>query len=54
MPSAQDVVNNGLNIATMDATLLKKIEELTLYLIEQEKKISSLQEIISNLEQQKE
>nr|MBP6315602.1 hypothetical protein [Chitinophagaceae bacterium] len=53
VPSAQEVVNNGLNIATMDATLLKKIEELTLYLIEQDKKINSLQEKISNLEQQK-
>nr|MBP6316157.1 hypothetical protein [Chitinophagaceae bacterium] len=53
VPSAQEVVNNGLNIASMDATLLKKIEELTLYLIEQDKKINSLQEKISNLEQQK-
>lgn len=34
MPSAQEVVENGIDVAKMDAKLLAKIEELTLYLIE--------------------
>ncbi len=34
VPSADDVVSEGIDIAEMDATLLKKIEELTLYMIE--------------------
>lgn len=34
VPSAEDVVSEGIDIAEMDATLLKKIEELTLYMIE--------------------
>ena len=53
VPSAQDVVNNGINIAKMDATLLRKIEELTLYLIEQDKKINTLREKLILLEKQK-
>lgn len=53
VPSAQEVVSNGINMATMDATLLRKIEELTLYLIEQDKKINTLQQKITTLELQK-
>lgn len=34
VPSAEEVVSEGIDIAEMDATLLKKIEELTLYMIE--------------------
>ncbi|MFD2603234.1 hypothetical protein [Flavobacterium suzhouense] len=37
VPSAADMVNNGLDVAKMDAKLLEKIEELTLYIIEQNK-----------------
>jgi hypothetical protein len=39
VPSAQEVQANGINVAEMDATLLKKVEELTLYLIDQNKKL---------------
>lgn len=46
VPSAQEVVNNGINVAEMDAKLLEKIEELTLYLIEQNKKIDAQGELI--------
>jgi hypothetical protein len=37
VPSANEIKNSGLNVAEMDATLLKKIEELTLYVIELKK-----------------
>jgi hypothetical protein len=46
VPSAQEVVDNGIDVAKMDAKLLEKIEELTLYLIEQNKKIEAQGELI--------
>lgn len=42
--SANEIVKDGLNLAEMDAKLLEKIEELTLYTIEQNKQIKQLQE----------
>jgi hypothetical protein len=39
--SAEEVQKNGLDISENQAALLKKIEELTLYVIEQEKKIKA-------------
>lgn len=42
VPSANHVVDNGLNLAEMDATLLKKVEELTLHLIELSKQVNAL------------
>lgn len=38
IPSAAEVKENGFNLEEMDAKLLSKIEELTLYIIEQEKR----------------
>ncbi|TND07896.1 MAG: hypothetical protein FD123_2886 [Bacteroidetes bacterium] len=43
VPSADDVLCNGVEMVEMDATLLKKVEELTLYIIEQNKRIESLE-----------
>ncbi len=40
IPSGADVIEDGYNMAEMDALLLKKIEELTLYVIELEKELS--------------
>jgi hypothetical protein len=37
-------MENGVNLGEMEATLLQKIEELTLYLIEQQKEIEALKE----------
>jgi len=34
VPSAEEVKESGIDVATMDAKLLEKIEELTLYMIE--------------------
>jgi hypothetical protein len=42
VPSAESVRKNGLHLGEMDATLLRKVEELTLYAIEQKKRADSL------------
>jgi hypothetical protein len=42
VPSADDVVKEGIDVAKMDALLLQKIEELTLYVIELKKEIEVL------------
>ncbi|GAA4159088.1 hypothetical protein GCM10022217_21240 [Chryseobacterium ginsenosidimutans] len=44
VPSANEIVKDGLNLAEMDVKLLEKIEELTLYSIEQNKQIKQLQQ----------
>ncbi len=44
VPSATEVVKNGVDLAAMDAKLLEKIEELTLYIIELESRLSTLEE----------
>ncbi|MGB5666477.1 MAG: fibronectin type III domain-containing protein, partial [Maribacter sp.] len=43
IPSAKDVAENGLDLGEMNAKLLQKIEELTLYTIQQEKRINNLE-----------
>lgn len=50
VPSAKEIVENGINVAEMDAKLLEKIEELTLYSIEQNKQIKEQNERIERLE----
>ena len=40
IPSAEEVKTNGVDLGEMNAKLLKKIEELTLHLINQEKEIT--------------
>lgn len=42
VPSEKDVLKDGVNLGDMDAVLLQKIEELTLYIIEQGKSIDLL------------
>jgi outer membrane murein-binding lipoprotein Lpp len=42
VPSAEAVEQNGLRLGEMDATLLRKVEELTLYAIKQKKRADSL------------
>jgi hypothetical protein len=39
IPSAAEVAENGINLGEMNARLLEKIEELTLYIIKQEKRL---------------
>jgi hypothetical protein len=44
VPSTKEVHENGLDLAQMDAKLLQKIEELTLYIIQQQQEIDALKE----------
>ena len=46
MPNALDIKNNGYDLAEMDALLLKKIEELYLYVIELKKENEELKKQI--------
>ncbi|WP_412850325.1 cell wall anchor protein [Chryseobacterium sp. PMSZPI] len=52
IPSAKEVEKDGINLGEMDAKLLEKIEELTLYSIEQNKQLKSQSDKIEKLEQQ--
>jgi hypothetical protein len=45
VPSAEEVVKEGVDMAKMDAKLLEKIEELTLYVIQQQKEIELLKQV---------
>ncbi|CAM4117954.1 hypothetical protein SAMN06265348_103269 [Pedobacter westerhofensis] len=49
VPSEKEVVESGLNLGEMNKLLLKKVEELTLYLIENEQKDNIQQEQINIL-----
>lgn len=49
IPSAVEVKENGIDLGEMNAKLLKKVEELTLYLIQQGKDIEALQSENKNL-----
>jgi hypothetical protein len=43
VPSAKEVEEDGINVAEMNAVLLKKVEELTLYLIELEERLVEME-----------
>lgn len=43
VPSEAQVLENGMNVGEMSATLLQKIEELTLYIIDLNKRIAELE-----------
>lgn len=51
VPSAQKVKEEGINLSDNQAVLLKKIEELTLYAIEQQKKIQELEAKMKAMEE---
>jgi len=42
VPSAEEMVENGLDVAKMNAKLLEKIEEAYLYIIDLNKKVDEL------------
>lgn len=50
IPSAADIKQDGLDLAEMNLLLLKKVEELTLHLIEKEKEIRGFEARIKSLE----
>jgi hypothetical protein len=52
VPSAKEMEKNGLQLGEMNMLLLKKVEELTLHLIEQNKKLQAQQSEIELLKKQ--
>jgi hypothetical protein len=52
IPSAADVAERGIDLGLMQSTLLAKIEELTLYVIEQKKDLETLRGKVTQLEQE--
>ncbi len=52
VPSEKEVTENGINLGDMNTKLLQKIEELTLYLIEQNKQNQAQQAKIEQLEKE--
>jgi hypothetical protein len=52
IPSATEVEKKGIDVGDHQAALLKKIEELTLYVINQEKKLKTQEQQIRELQQQ--
>ncbi|WP_148289462.1 hypothetical protein [Fibrella aestuarina] len=49
VPSAEQVVKQGVDAAQLNAKLLEKIEELTLYLIDQKNQINQLKQEVADL-----
>ena len=49
VPSTADVNKDGIDLAQTQAILLQKVEELTLYVIEQNKKINRLEKKVKTL-----
>jgi len=52
IPSEAEVMENGIELGKMDAKLLQKIEELTLYTIQQQKEIETIKTENQKLKQQ--
>ena len=52
IPSAADMKKNGVSLDKLTIQLLQKVEEFTLYIIEQEKRIKEQDERIQELERQ--
>jgi len=50
IPSAKEIEENGLDLGDMQGKLLMKVEELTLYIIEQEKQIKALENRLTEIE----
>ena len=49
VPDAAEVEKNGLDLGNNQVVLLKKIEELTLYIIEQNKRVEELEEKVQTI-----
>jgi len=47
IPSEKEIATNGLNLGDIDRLLTKKVEELTLYLIEKDKQLNDEKNIIN-------
>lgn len=49
VPSAEEIEKDGHDLGQMDAILLKKVEELTLYIIQQQKEIDELKKQLNGI-----
>ncbi|MEN5195892.1 hypothetical protein [Sphingobacterium faecium] len=49
IPKADEVESKGVDLGEMNKILLKKIEELTLYMIDKDKRIQALEETVKGL-----
>jgi hypothetical protein len=49
IPKETEVLEQGVDLGEMNGLLLKNIEELTLYLLEQDRKINTLQEELQQI-----
>jgi hypothetical protein len=52
IPSAAEMAKNGLDLGDMNMKLLKKVEELTLYLIEKDKQVSEQKTVNQSMQAQ--
>ena len=52
VPTARDMEKNGLQLGEMNIVVLKKIEELTLYIIQQQKQLNAQNEELQGLQRQ--
>ena len=50
-PTAKEVVEEGLELGQMQIRMMEKIEELTLYTLQQEKRIEQLTQRLSSIEE---
>ena len=50
IPSAEEVAENGVSLGEMQAKLLQKVEEMTLYIIDLKKENEMLKKRVSSLE----
>ncbi len=48
IPSAEEVAEHGINVGEIQSKLLQKIEELTLYIIEQDKQLHKQQKLMES------
>jgi hypothetical protein len=46
VPTSEEVGKNGIELSDMTSILLRKVEELTLYLIEQKKRTDQLEDAL--------
>lgn len=53
IPSSQELVSNGMDLAEMQAKQMEKIEELTLYIVDQNKQIEELKAAVKILLEKK-
>jgi hypothetical protein len=47
IPNAEEVANNGIELGDMQARMLQKIEELTLYIIELKKENEEIKKMVN-------